>query len=86
MDSEKIYEAVQEHYSFAAKSSGGQYGEKVAEAFGYTKDDLENIPEDANLGLSCGNPLAIANLKEVRYPSSFHAQPSHWQGEKRTDD
>jgi arsenite methyltransferase len=30
---------------------------------GYTKDDLESVPEGADLGLGCGNPQAIAALK-----------------------
>src|SRR5688572_20480621 len=29
---------------------------------GYTKDDLESVPEGADLGLGCGNPQAIAAL------------------------
>ncbi|KAF1952862.1 NAD(P)-binding protein, partial [Byssothecium circinans] len=40
------------------------YGNAVAQAFGYSTEDLSSIPVDANLGLSCGNPLALANLKE----------------------
>jgi SAM-dependent methyltransferase len=31
---------------------------------GYTKDDLKNAPEESNMGLGCGNPVAIAALKE----------------------
>jgi len=31
---------------------------------GYTKDDLANVPEESNMGLGCGNPIAIAELKE----------------------
>lgn len=31
---------------------------------GYTKDDLSNVPSEANMGLGCGNPIAIAALKE----------------------
>ena len=37
----------------------------IAEAFGYTAEELKSLPEEANLGLSCGNPTAIAKLKEV---------------------
>lgn len=37
---------------------------KVAQAFGYTLEDLQKIPTDSNLGVSCGNPIAIASLKE----------------------
>jgi len=36
----------------------------IATAFGYTQEELKAIPERANLGLSCGNPVALANLKE----------------------
>ncbi|MCE9556195.1 MAG: arsenite methyltransferase [Planctomycetes bacterium] len=35
----------------------------VAEAFGYTPEQLASIPAEANMGLSCGNPTATANLR-----------------------
>jgi SAM-dependent methyltransferase len=35
----------------------------VAEAFGYSPGQLSSIPSGANLGLSCGNPIAFASLK-----------------------
>lgn len=35
----------------------------VAEAFGYTPEELASIPAGANMGLSCGNPTAMANLQ-----------------------
>src|ERR687895_1571335 len=35
----------------------------VAEAFGYSPDELASIPAEANMGLSCGNPTAFAGLK-----------------------
>jgi arsenite methyltransferase len=35
----------------------------VAEAFGYTPEELASIPAEANMGLSCGNPTATAHLK-----------------------
>ncbi|MFI4896913.1 MAG: arsenite methyltransferase [Phycisphaerales bacterium JB059] len=38
--------------------------DQVAEAVGYAQEDLKAIPEGANLGLSCGNPTALASLKE----------------------
>ena len=37
----------------------------VAEAFGYTEEQLSSIPEGSHMGLSCGNPVATANIKEV---------------------
>lgn len=36
----------------------------VAEAFGYSAEELASIPAEANMGLSCGNPTAFANLRE----------------------
>ncbi|WP_206081848.1 arsenite methyltransferase [Maribellus sediminis] len=31
---------------------------------GYTEDDIRAVPENSNLGLGSGNPIAIANLQE----------------------
>lgn len=35
----------------------------LAKHIGYTENDLATLPEGANIGLSCGNPSAIAALK-----------------------
>jgi SAM-dependent methyltransferase len=35
----------------------------IAEAFGYSNEELDAIPSGANIGLSCGNPTAFASLK-----------------------
>ena len=35
----------------------------VAEAFGYSAQELSSIHAEANMGLSCGNPTAFASLK-----------------------
>ena len=37
---------------------------RLAAAIGYDAESLANLPEGANMGLSCGNPVAIAALKE----------------------
>ena len=37
--------------------------EQMSAAMGYSKEDMDSVPEDANLGLGCGNPQAIASLK-----------------------
>jgi arsenite methyltransferase len=62
----EIYSAVQSHYTAAAtnRSSSGRYESTVAAAFGYSIDELASTPQDANLGLSCGNPIALAALRE----------------------
>jgi arsenite methyltransferase len=36
----------------------------LAEQIGYSREELEALPADVNMGLSCGNPNVIANLKE----------------------
>ncbi|MFC1708933.1 arsenite methyltransferase [Candidatus Omnitrophota bacterium] len=36
----------------------------VSEKVGYSKEELNNIPLEANMGLGCGNPIALLSLKE----------------------
>jgi arsenite methyltransferase len=36
----------------------------ISKSVGYTDEDLAAAPEGANLGLGCGNPVALASLKE----------------------
>ncbi|UCC32999.1 MAG: arsenite methyltransferase [Candidatus Bathyarchaeota archaeon] len=38
--------------------------EELGKKMGYTGKELESVPEGANLGLGCGNPVALASLKE----------------------
>ncbi|WZH39203.1 S-adenosyl-L-methionine-dependent methyltransferase [Fusarium acuminatum] len=64
MNSEDIYAKVSERYGTAAKGSDTKYSNTVAKAFGYSEEELASIPKDANLGLSCGTPLATATLRE----------------------
>jgi len=61
-----ITDIVREQYGVTATSglSGNDNGVRaVAEAFGYSAEELAAIPAEANMGLSCGNPTALANLK-----------------------
>ncbi|QKD55334.2 S-adenosyl-L-methionine-dependent methyltransferase [Fusarium oxysporum Fo47] len=64
MNSEDIYAQVSERYGSAAKGSDARYSNTIAKAFGYSEEELASVPKDANLGLSCGTPLAIATLRE----------------------
>jgi SAM-dependent methyltransferase len=58
--------AVQQRYGAIARGElsgcGCSTPSGVAAAIGYSKEDLE-IAGQANLGLGCGNPLALAQLK-----------------------
>jgi arsenite methyltransferase len=64
--SDKIVEQVRSKYASVAVSelSSEHAGVRaVAEAFGYTPEELASIPAEANMGLSCGNPTAFAHLR-----------------------
>jgi predicted methyltransferase len=63
---------VKERYgAIAAGSQRGCCGEPgccdasatVAEAIGYSAEDLAAVPAGANLGLGCGNPIALASIR-----------------------
>src|ERR1019366_9866249 len=42
----------------------GDLADRISRAVGYNKEELASVPEGANLGLGCGNPTALASLKE----------------------
>lgn len=61
-----IEQSVKSKYGAVAASSlsSDHAGVRaVAQAFGYSPEELASIPAAANMGLSCGNPIATANLK-----------------------
>ncbi len=65
---EKIREAVRRGYANIAKGKadcccGGSSLEKLAEAIGYTAEELKVLPDGANMGLSCGNPTSLAGWR-----------------------
>lgn len=72
--SEQIRETVRTGYAAIATGqrscccSGPRSGQtdptRLAKAIGYDAKSLANLPEGANMGLSCGNPVAIAALQE----------------------
>ena len=61
----KIYGAIaKKKKSCCQPSCCSDKNPSVAEKIGYTKEELASIPDEANLGLGCGNPVALASLKE----------------------
>jgi SAM-dependent methyltransferase len=63
---EQVLESVKSKYGAVAEStlSNDHAGvQAVAEAFGYSAEELTSIPADANMGLSCGNPTATAHIR-----------------------
>jgi arsenite methyltransferase len=66
MMSQQVLEAVKANYGAVARGTlSSQHAgvRAVAEAFGYSAEELAAIPAAANMGLSCGNPTAMANLR-----------------------
>lgn len=66
--SENVREEVRRRYG-ATASGKSEYADDCcastdATALGYSVEDTSRAPEAANLGLGCGNPLAIASLKD----------------------
>jgi arsenite methyltransferase len=62
----EILDSVRSKYGAVAEStlSSNDSGVKaVAEAFGYSAEELTSIPAEANMGLSCGNPTATAHIR-----------------------
>ena len=43
---------------------GTDIRQDIGKKIGYTEEDLKAVPEGANLGLGCGNPVALASLEE----------------------
>jgi arsenite methyltransferase len=60
-----LKEAVKQHYASVARGETAGCGcgtVEAAQVIGYSKEDLA-VAGDANLGLGCGNPLALAEIK-----------------------
>ena len=70
MEGDEIRAAVRERYGEVAKGEATcgslcgctENAEGLAMTFGYSAAELATLPEGANLGLSCGNPQAVAGL------------------------
>ena len=76
MDQEKIKEKVREGYGRVAVENRSCCGagssccgssasiQSIGEMIGYSNEEMSQVPEGANLGLGCGNPVALASLRE----------------------
>ena len=72
-----VHEKVRESYAKIAQhtsagccgpgvsccGSAPQDADKLARELGYSADELKSLPDGANMGLSCGNPAALAALR-----------------------
>lgn len=65
-DAGELKGVVRQIYGSVAskKDKNEEASRLVAQAFGYSAEELASIPSEANMGLSCGNSIQIANLRE----------------------
>jgi len=75
-DIKDIKEIVKEGYAKVAKQGSSCCGpgssccgsadlaEDISRRIGYSEEEITGVPEGANLGLGCGNPVALASLRE----------------------
>lgn len=78
-DANDIRNAVRERYGSVAQKGSPCCGitsgvsccspspsssQDVSKVIGYSNDEIESVPEGANLGLGCGNPVALAAIRK----------------------
>jgi len=76
MKQKEIKKVVREKYGSIARDEGSccapaasccksaSIEEEISKRIGYGDEEISSVPEGANLGLGCGNPLAMASVKE----------------------
>ncbi len=76
MKEEEVRKTVREGYARIAEQGssccapassccgGTDLGQNISRDIGYTQEELDAVPEGSNLGLGCGNPVALASLRE----------------------
>ena len=74
MKEDKIKKIVRNRYAKIAKTNssccttscgcGAQTNKEMSKLVGYSEEEMDSVPEGANMGLGCGNPTALASLKE----------------------
>lgn len=76
MEDKKIKEIVKQGYAKVAKENssccgpkksccgGATVAEEISKGIGYSAEEMSSVPDGANLGLGCGNPIALASLRE----------------------
>ena len=78
MKDKEVREVIRERYGSIARQGGsccasdrsccepdpGQQSsaQTADQSIGYSQDEIASVPEGSNLGLGCGNPLALASI------------------------
>jgi len=71
----EIKKIVKDGYARIAKQNGSccsiksccgdaNLAQTISKSVGYSEEEMKAVPENANLGLGCGNPVALASLKK----------------------
>jgi len=74
---EKVKKIVREGYAKIARkqkpccdaptsccANSPDMSKEITRRIGYSEEEIGSVPEGANLGLGCGNPVALASLKK----------------------
>ena len=76
MDSKDIKDIVKDRYGKIAKQGTSCCGSStsccggpnlvqiISKEIGYSDEELKAVPDGSNLGLGCGNPLALSSIRE----------------------
>ncbi|MDH5687785.1 MAG: arsenite methyltransferase [Candidatus Bathyarchaeota archaeon] len=75
MEEKEIKKVVMKGYAKIAEEAGScccvpsccastDLAHEISRKIGYSEEELESVPDGADLGLGCGNPIALASLKE----------------------
>jgi len=75
MKEDNVRKAVRKRYGNIAKGNesccsqkspccGAETPDAISKKMGYSSEEINSVPEGANLGLGCGNPVALASLRE----------------------
>lgn len=69
MEKKEIKESVSKFYKEVArgKKKISKDADILGKSLGYSKEELKNIPKDANLGLGCGNPQAKSKAQKGEF-------------------
>jgi arsenite methyltransferase len=73
-EASEIKKIVKDGYAKIAKQNGSccptnsccgnaNLAQSISKSIGYSEEEMRTVPENANLGLGCGNPVALASLK-----------------------
>ncbi len=74
MSEKDVRETVRKRYGEIASAGGsccssgcgcgGNAPRELSEAVGYSAEEMDSVPDGSNLGLGCGNPVALASLRK----------------------